>query len=265
MAEIPTTQRAYTLRLRGANKEDQSWREALWATHEAVNQGAKAFGDWLLTLRGGIDHQLADERPERRPLLALSWLSVESAPKSGDEHEKYAIADSKAEVIAVLRDILLQRGVNGKELESWVADCTPSLAAEIRSDARWVNRSKAFDSARQRVGKSLTREEVWDILEPFFGSADAYFEPVKTGDDDENTTGGIDEKAKDLVQKAGGWLSSRFGVGKGADFDRMAKVYETMSVWAEKSRAFRSGSSALESLAKALQRFEPQSNDADGI
>ena len=48
-----TTQRAYTLRLHGVDRNDNSWRDALWATHEAVNNGAKVFGDWLLTLRGG--------------------------------------------------------------------------------------------------------------------------------------------------------------------------------------------------------------------
>ena len=59
-----------------------------------MNKGAKAFGDWLLTLRGGLSHELADakviagkgkpdrgptdeERRNRRILLALSWLSVE--------------------------------------------------------------------------------------------------------------------------------------------------------------------------------------------
>ena len=42
----PTTQRAYTLRLHDADKNDRSWCLALWATHEAVNKGAKVFGDW---------------------------------------------------------------------------------------------------------------------------------------------------------------------------------------------------------------------------
>lgn len=88
---VTVTRRAYTLRLRGSDPTDQSWRDALWQTHEAVNNGAKAFGDWLLTLRGGLDHSLAvkvgkgeptsnptDEvRKARRILLALSWLSVD--------------------------------------------------------------------------------------------------------------------------------------------------------------------------------------------
>lgn len=67
--DLPTTQRAYTLRLRAVpatddetNKEQrQIVADALWATHEAVNAGAKVFGDWLLTLRGGLDHTLAEQ------------------------------------------------------------------------------------------------------------------------------------------------------------------------------------------------------------
>ncbi len=82
MAEIPTTQRAYTLRLRGANKEDQSWRDALWATHEAVNKGAKVFGDWLLTLRGGLDHRLADEPPIDEIQLCAARKALEKQSKN---------------------------------------------------------------------------------------------------------------------------------------------------------------------------------------
>ena len=61
-AVVSPTLRAYTLRLRGADGNDHSWRDALWATHEAVNKGAKVFGDWLLTLRGGLCHTLADAK-----------------------------------------------------------------------------------------------------------------------------------------------------------------------------------------------------------
>jgi hypothetical protein len=49
--QVPPTQRAYTLRLHGANKDDNTWRDALWTTHEAVNKGAKVFGDIWLKLR----------------------------------------------------------------------------------------------------------------------------------------------------------------------------------------------------------------------
>ena len=40
----PLTQRAYTLRLRGAQKDDTSWRDALWQTHEAVNERLETDG-----------------------------------------------------------------------------------------------------------------------------------------------------------------------------------------------------------------------------
>ena len=61
----PTTQRAYTLRLRGVDNNDQSWRDVLWATHESVNKGANIFGDWLLTLRGGLCHMLSELQMQR--------------------------------------------------------------------------------------------------------------------------------------------------------------------------------------------------------
>jgi len=173
----PLTQRAYTLRLKGAQKDDTSWRCALWQTHEAVNKGARVFGDWLLTLRGGLDHTLADaslksgqekpdstltdeERKARRILLALSWLSVESktgAPEnfivaSGQDSEKNR-ADC---VISALKEILESRKVDKNELDAWINDCSASLSSAIRDDAVWVNRSKAFDEAVKSIGPSLT-------------------------------------------------------------------------------------------------------------
>ncbi|MGC8550901.1 MAG: hypothetical protein ACP5M4_14525, partial [Acidobacteriaceae bacterium] len=72
---IVTTQRAYTLRLSGTDNQDSTWRDRLWNTHEAVNKGAKAFGDWLLTMRGGLCHTLAEadvpgkgNKPARHPM-----------------------------------------------------------------------------------------------------------------------------------------------------------------------------------------------------
>ncbi len=288
--EVPLTQRAYTLRLRGANDGDQSWREAVWATHEAVNMGAKVFGDWLLTLRGGLDRELADakvkagnnnpdrnptpeERRGRRVLLALSWLSVESAPKKGDAYEKFVIASGKKDsqsirdekVVRALREILAKRGVANQDLEGWIVDCEPSLSAAIRDDAVWVNRSAAFDAAQCRVGTSLTREEIWDLLKPFFGSCESYLASLTTDEDSDTEAAATDDKAKDLVQKAGQWLSSRFGTGKGADFAAMSKVYSETAFWAGRASPFRSGAEALRLIAESLKSFCPKSFDADGI
>jgi IS605 OrfB family transposase len=281
------TQRAYTLRLYGANSEDASWRKALWLTHEAVNNGAKTFGDWLLTLRGGLDHTLADakvkgakgkpdrdpsieERKKRRILLALSWLSVESkrgAPAAYIIATGREITENRnSKVVAAFEEILKSRGLTDTEIAEWRSDCTASLSATIRDDAVWVNRSKAFDDAAKSVGRSLTREQLWDMLDPFFGSRDAYLAPTKSSEDDslEEEQG---EKAKDLVQKAGKWLSSRFGTGEGADFSRIADVYEKITAWADAFQVGKTttGDEAIKNLAAALSEFKPVSNDLTGV
>lgn len=284
-AKPPVTQRAYTLRLRGAGPSDISWRKALWQTHEGVNKGAKAFGDWLLTLRGGLDHTLADtkvkggrgepdrdptdeERKARRILLALSWLSVESrlgAPAnfiiaSGTE----ASEDRNSKVAAGLEEILKSRNLADNEIGEWKNDCSASLSAAIRDDAVWVNRSKAFAEAVKSVGCSLTREEAWDMLARFFGSRDAYLAPAK-GSEDESSETEQEDKAKDLVQKAGQWLSSRFGTGKGADFCRMADVYGKIAAWADNAQAGTTGNAAINNLAAALNVSTFASTDLQGV
>jgi IS605 OrfB family transposase len=279
----PTTQRAYTLRLRGADPQDVSWRDALWRTHEAVNAGSKTFGDWLLTFRGGIDHSLAEnkikdghtapvqddsERKNRRILLALSWLSVESrlgAPAdfiiaSGEDIAK----ERNSRVIAAFEKILRDRRLAKKEIDEWTNDCKASLCAAIREDAVWVNRSQSFDAAVKFIGSSLTREEVWDFLEPFFGSREAYLAPLKKDDSEDESS--EEDKAKDLVQKAGQWLSSRFGTGKGADFCHMAEVYQKIANLAGKASPNKSGMITIADLASKLSKSFPlASKDLNGV
>jgi IS605 OrfB family transposase len=324
MSDLPTTQRAYTLRLRGVDPQDHSWRDALWATHEAVNKGAKVFGEWLLTLRGGLDHKLADEpvkeksgktrkptddersdaerevdqaavattraptadeRRDRRILLALSWLSVEDAHGAPDDESLIVCkgtdsADSRVRKLAdAFTEILKHRGVDDSEagdfnkpLEhqpgTWLADCLPSLSSAIREDAVWVNRSRAFDNAAKRCPE-LTRDEVWDILCPFFASPEAYLLPERseTDEDDTDSDAVQEEKAKDLVQKAGSWLSMRMGVGRGADFEALSRAYIEIANWASSTSPGQSGQQALESLADHLsqQGFSPRANDATRV
>jgi hypothetical protein len=194
---LPTTQRAYTLRLRGIDESDSSWTDALWATHEAVNNGAKVFGEWLLTLRGGLDHVLADvpvketadktrpptesERRDRRILLALSWLSVEDA-HGAPRAESLIVArgtdsaDCRARKLGdALTGILKARVVVDSELGdpnkraedqpgTWFGDCMPSLSAAIRDDAVWVNRSAAFDRVTAGWDIGSARKDVYTLL-----------------------------------------------------------------------------------------------------
>lgn len=199
--EAPLTQRAYTLRLRGADPQDDSWRDALWATHEAVNKGAKVFGEWLLTLLGGLSHELVDqkvvegkgankterdpttdERRDRRILLALSCLSVESAPRDDDDPRTPFLiglsngpAGREQALREALRDVLQKRGVSDSDIgdtniepenqpDTWLGQCGPSLAARIRDDAVWVNRSAMFDEATSGWEKDNARKDALTLL-----------------------------------------------------------------------------------------------------
>jgi len=278
------TQRAYTLRLSGLEANDNTWRKKLWTTHEAVNRGAKAFGDWLLTLRGGLSHTLVDDLPfkkptkkgpteeqqkkDRRVVLALSWLSVESQTGALKAFTLRPDDEGKQDTVQALREILASRGLGQDETEAWVEDCSGSLGSAIREDAVWINRSKAFDAACGSIVPTLTRDQVWDLLGRFFASTRAYLELKRedVGEDGGEGAGGTGaEKAKDLVQKAGQWLSSRFGTGKGADFAKMADVYDKIAEWAESAQSGNSGAEAIRELADHLGEFAPASEDLDGV
>ncbi len=261
-----TTQRAYTLRLRGTDKNDNSWRDALWATHEAVNKGAKVFGDWLLTLRGGLDHrlervQIGDEeitkelqkkeseakkkketpptrdevREEldkkansmeavgnRRILLALSWLSVES--ESGAPNIAAKSDDPPEKILAALYEILANRGVDNTEIGdlsqpiggqqgTWLHACKASLDAMIRKDAVWVNRSRSFDELlatgtdtekARRDAKTL----LWFILKDdyltFSVSKKAKKNGDTTGENDNEDENDADERQKAVSKSSKG-------------------------------------------------------------
>lgn len=262
----PVTQRAYTLRLRGADpNDDKSWRDALWLTHKAINDGAKVFGDWLLTLRGGLDHTLADtvgkssdgkqrvidkeEIKARRILLALSWLSVESVRGAPEKYIVTRGTDSDPirheNVKKAFENILEKRGLTDEEIKEWKQDCIFSLTSAIRKDAVWVNRSAAFDAS------SFKREDIWDMLGRFFNRKETYLSPEKI--EDESDKSQKEEKTKDLVKKAGEWLSSRFGTGKGADFERMVEIYGKIASWAE--NVDQKDSHSIDDLVEELQKY----------
>jgi hypothetical protein len=248
------TQRAYTLSLRRApgtcntcNKDAcNCWRDALWATHEAVNKGAKVFGDWLLTLRGGLCHTLAEPPPpakgksrtdeetaalraDRRILLALSWLSVEDAHGAPDgsragEAVRVATGQDTAEVrkdkvLKTLRVILTKRGLNTGEIDSWIADCADSLSSRIRDDAVWVNRSAMFDAKTKEL-KELTHKYATETVLSFFGPADDYFSLPDADAEDGVALAAGDDDSK-FKQKARQWICTNFGTGKKSDTDQI--------------------------------------------
>ena len=227
--QIPTTQRAYTLRLRGADPQDNSWRGSLWKTHDAVNKGAKAFGDWLLTMRGGLCHTLADTR-DKRIVLALSWLSVESPVDSVPKN--YVVAryeDSAIERKRKLEDtlcgILSLRGVDDADvINQWVEACRDSLSADIRKDAVWVNRSRAFDEEVKKLNGMLMRDDALSVVEEFFGKSHEYLAPLFSTEDSEDSdkSASASNNEKEFSNVARGWLSRNCGAGNKTDKRKIA-------------------------------------------
>lgn len=230
-----STRRAYTMRLAGT-ADDSHWRELLWKTHELTNRGAYAFGDWLLTMRGGLPHELAkgktqEETRSRRIVLAMSWLSVESKE---DSPEKFHVAQNwedkkrlgQYKVVDALKDVLHKRGLKEKEIEEWVLDCKDSLEAKIRDDAVWVNRSDCFDDFCKEAKVAVNRNSAKNNLF-FFISEEKYF-LLNNADGEETKVPGNNDL--NLVQLARKWLSNYWGSGKGNDKklikDALTKIAE---------------------------------------
>lgn len=266
----PATQRAYTLRLRPAifsgdspeerQKKKAEMQSALWETHAAVNRGAKVFGDWLLTLRGGLDDNLAtakvkEKKAERNPnreeiknrriLLALSWLSVEDE-RGAQDHAEHIVAkgsecreqpdnqDSRdRKVLAALQGILAARGVRDQEIgsleepapETWLADCKQSLSADIRPDAVWVNRSAIFQQCCSAF-HGLDSGYATQTILSFFGAREEYF-GIANGPVEEASSG--DREGADFRQKARQWMSTNFGTGEKSDTSRIGAALEKLA------------------------------------
>jgi len=225
MAATPTTTRAYTLKLGGHGNED--WRDALWTTHLTVNRGVQAWGDWLLTLRGGLPASLADGHPERQVVLALSWLSVESPAELAPQ--EFLVADGtqsseeRAEAVrACFVRVLQQKGVSEDQHANWLANCEAALEAAIRPDAVWVNRAGVFAECSSQYGIPSDSETIWDLAGRFFSSLNAYFELPKL----DSSQGGLGDEPE-MVKQALGWLSNRFGDDDaGADFEALSQSYK---------------------------------------
>ena len=271
MAKDNTTPRSYTLRLRGADNNDRTWREHLWRTHAAVNLGAKIFGDFLLTFCGGISHKLVDEfanqkgmgeTKDRRIILALSWLSVED--KAGAPKKKYRVEPAETE--NALRNILEKRGINKNEIDSWLVDCRNSINAAIREDAVWVNRSMMFDALQKEWDIEINENDLWDFLAckvvvNTIIKPEQYMQPAlpkedkkkkkQNNDDDgeqegESSQNPKQDKPKEMSKAALNWLSKRLGSGEGSNFEKIANNLHDLYQWCLSNQESLTGVSGFE-------------------
>ncbi|MEK6675985.1 MAG: type V CRISPR-associated protein Cas12b [Planctomycetota bacterium] len=278
--QYPQTQRAYTLRLRGIDPKNNSWRDALWATHEAINKGAKAFGDWLLTLRGGLSHELAEPPPPAkgknrtdeetaalrkysRILLALSWLSVE------DEHGaptgavrvttgKAAPSERKDKVLDTFRSILTARRITKLDIESWMADCADSLSAKIRDDSVWINRSACFDQRAIEL-KGLSREYAAEAVLSFFGPVHEYFKLTSEEDFAGPAAGSDGPEFRTLARQ---WASTNFGTGEKTD---TGTITTNLRILARADLARLADTSKEKLISELSKKLGGATTDIDGL
>lgn len=268
MASPDTTQRAYTLRIDSENPE---WPDLIWATHEMVNKGTGLFGDLLLSLRGGLDHRLAEELLSsasdqararelrlRRVMLAMCWLSVED--RDGAPRQYIVPHDSAGRSLATdaLRAILGRRGLPDQEIDAWMKDCEATLLAAIRDDAVWVNRSQAFDDLRVSLEADLDRSHARQMMELIFGGIQDFLTVPgvdlddEAGDDREEDQPAAAGDGEDYSQKARSWLSVQWGEQQKSDFEAVAeKLQRLQDVVLEQGEPGMSGLQMLAVLANA--------------
>ncbi|MDA8327230.1 MAG: type V CRISPR-associated protein Cas12b, partial [Nitrospiraceae bacterium] len=271
--KLPVTQRAYTLRLRGTDKNDSTWQEKLWKTHETVNKGAKAFGDWLLTMRGGLSHDLVDlkvknedEKTGRRILLALSWLSVESKAGAPEKYIVPPTVDTKTGKVYwktkdALCSILRLRGLNETDIENWVEDCMASLSAAIRDDAVWVNRSNAFDEFCNGQDMLGARKDA-QILLWFLLSDDYLVLPKKAKKEKKKELAGAEgeeEPSEDEIEEQK--LNAAIQSGKGAG-QRTRHPFSHIFGFKEDSQGFGKGKQKLDLKDYWKQQLKPCINES---
>lgn len=269
MSIADPTPRAYTLRLsrfqlpEETSPEEQlradRWRKFLWNTHLTVNRGVQVWGDWLLTLRGGLPASLANDDSNRRILLALSWLSVESpaslVPQEsivargldfmppGETRQEFKRTQDQL-IVQRFNEILSQKGIPDEKQQAWRDACLPALMSRIRDDAVWVNRAKQFEKL-QATYKGLTVDWACRTFLDLIGGESEYFKEVSA-----DSSGAAE--SKDFVQKAGNWFSRNWGAGKKSDPSAIADALQRLASIDSTVLIGFSGGQALNSLMAHL-------------
>lgn len=250
-------ERTYTFRLAGPpDGADASWRRHLWATHQAVNRGGRIVGEWLLTLRGGLCHTLAEmprgptharslssshsarQARRQRVLLALSWLSVESKHGAPLEFAVASDESGKPDTSAALVAILQARGVPASVIEQWLEDCAPAISAPVRDDAVWINRSAAFDSLVAGQNVRAAREDCRQVLWNLF--TDQYLVlPLEAGKSAEGEPASALPRWRAASAGAGQRTRHLFShlFGSSATFGTSADKLRLRTFWSERLKA----------------------------
>ncbi|MEZ6129345.1 MAG: hypothetical protein R3C59_11730 [Planctomycetaceae bacterium] len=157
-----TTTRAYTIKL--AESTDDNWREHLWKTHVTANQGVQVWGDWLLTLRGGLPALLAQDGSGVLPVsekdvnaaMAADGVKGKAKEERFTEYE-YQLKESRRDN---LRTLLALSWLSVEAVDRRAETLKHQVATELKKPQResrkfWA-RFKTF-SGRSRFRKANTK------------------------------------------------------------------------------------------------------------
>lgn len=228
-----TTTRPYDLEIR-------EHRAELYATHCAMNAGAAAALEWLLTVRGGMPatavlsvnaakssgtpataalkaKPAATRKKKDAAPAAIARLPIEDAMRmllycwfsaeTGSPHLPLAPTEQR------LRAILAADGMDPALVERWCEIAAPVFAAPLREDAVWIDRRAQYDTRKKYL--ALSPEAIDDVL-----VRSGLMPPLLEMETARNAS---------CIQAARGWLSRRLGSGTGADFPFFAALYDALS------------------------------------
>ncbi len=255
----PTT-RAYTVRLAGEKGTD--WQRQLWLTHSTANHAVRVWGEWLLTLRGGLPASLVDD-PELLPVTDKDITAAVAAAKKADpgaelddsvlRNQLELARRDRFRVVLTISWLSVEAGQPG-EIPDNVIVARGSDSVQERAAATLLR----FREILQRKGIPALEQESWietctptlsakirddacwvdratafnRLSEEFNGQLNiawatrTFFDLIGGAAD---YFAGIDLEAsatgdgKDFVIKAGNWLSVNWGSGKKSDSDAIAE------------------------------------------
>jgi hypothetical protein len=170
-----TTTRAYTIKLTGSETSDTTndtpeWRRLLWKTHVTANRGVQVWGDWLLTLRGGLPAALVALAADGSGVLPVTEKEVEAALKDAKIKGKAKTERSpqfKECLIAERRDNLrILLALSWLSVEAVDPRSTISLphvvaSADDDTQVRVANVLAAFEMVLSRKGVPVGEHESW--------------------------------------------------------------------------------------------------------
>jgi IS605 OrfB family transposase len=170
-----TTTRAYTLKLKGD-------RVALWRNHVIFNRGVRAWGEWLLSLRGGLPASLADHKDlltvEKRAVAqavkdraaAITPAAIRLEPTfeaASDKRVREEVAARKKRITeaAVKRELLAARRSELRRILalSWLSPETPVRLAPNSAAIAAADDSDREKRVLDRFRKILKHKGVDDV------------------------------------------------------------------------------------------------------